>query len=270
MAFDQHGLGPPEAAPNPDLWPWISEWRIPAEINPPHRTTPNRFPGFLTRVCNDCEDMILSEIFLRTDQNGPPAVRAQIPPNAGEIESWEDYPAVSCVCKSKLGIEGGQRTLCYRHVDQLWRQMQRTKDGNDRWLFRIQKRGGVLQRATPATMRKRVYWTPQVPPPWPQGATIGFYRACRVSRKTTFERPCLLSFSAGMRSDRLVLLECIFAWYDQFECLIALANLKQACEGWVSRCPPLANPPVHSLAVVNRARRQFAGRYQLQRQLPGL
>lgn len=161
----QPGVGPPEALGPP----YVAAWQTPAELAshtvlaPPRANPP--FHGFLTRVCETCEQAIQSEIWQRNAGSLPPRMA-----NAPAMNLWENAPTVSCTCKATLGLTFPvQERLCLTHQEKVWNDLVKKRDSNDRWLRNIQRDNAQqLIQATPATKRNRV--------------RSGLWRACRVSR----------------------------------------------------------------------------------------
>ena len=129
------------------------------------RTEPP-FDGFLTRLCTNCEDLVLHEEFFdrigRIARNAPQSVR----------KWWEDPFLCTCTCRRKLGAAAysGEHVLCKEHREQQWKELVQVKNRRDRWLRNVQINlvNGRLQQATVATKRDRVN-------------ASGWWRACRVS-----------------------------------------------------------------------------------------
>lgn len=180
----QSGVGPPEVlngvwpALPPLLPPFITPWQQDlsaghpsnnefdtGRVRAPPRAQPlfPLFDGFLTRVCQDCEILIQSEIRLRST--------LQIAQIMSQTNKWERYPEISCTCKWELGISGNHPFRCRTHLDQVWNQLQATRDRNDAWLRQVWRnpQTGQLEMLGPtsAVLRRRV-------------RRPGTYRACRV------------------------------------------------------------------------------------------
>lgn len=148
-------LGPPWIFPHPPL-----EW-----INPP-------WPGFLTRVCTECERMIQS---FRYHVNAGNII---VP--AAELAQWQAPANNSCKCRFNLGVNGPGPRRCYPHQEQLWQDIVRQKDRNDIWLRNIERRRGnndIIFDAKRTTKRNRV-----------RDRT---WRACRCGRECPSPRPAL-------------------------------------------------------------------------------
>lgn len=132
------------------------------------------FPGFLTRVCSDCEQLIQLEIMFRENGGGLrpvynpfAAIAPDIMPEQIQLATWEQYPSVSCTCKYRLGIVPNSERLCKTHQEEVWKELVKKRNINDEWLRNIEKKNGTIQWASQATKRRRV-------------KNNGFWRACRV------------------------------------------------------------------------------------------
>lgn len=170
IPWPQTGVSPPEP---PVFGPGalVANWRTPAEratgkVRAANHTNPP-WDGFLTRVCQDCESKIQSEVIHRNANLMTPA------PNWQE---WEENPWISCTCKATLGIHPTRppaTRYCLRHRRAVWNELVRTKNRNDRWLRNIEfdKKTQQIVPASKATKARRV----RHPNP-------GYYRACRVSQ----------------------------------------------------------------------------------------
>lgn len=231
-ALRQSGVSPPERL----IAPFVARWQTLAERNTRMFLRGNSldapFGGFLTRVCNTCETNILQEIChmnANTIQHHP----------ATTHRDWENWPRVSCTCKSKLGITNPpQERLCKRDRENVWTGLVEKKNLNDQWLRNIQLDGRYrnpkLIEATTATKRDRVWSGPGVGQP-----NRGFWRVCRCGKEVApVVRP------------------------NVYICM--------ACEGWVSLPNAPINPNRLSLKEVSRLRRQFNTTYKLRRTLPDL
>ncbi|KAF2160925.1 hypothetical protein M409DRAFT_59454 [Zasmidium cellare ATCC 36951] len=161
----QPGVGPPEALGPP----YVAPWQTPVELAsstvlaPPRANPP--FDGFLTRVCQHCEQAIQSEIMHLNMGNLPGTIAMGPAQNL-----WEQVPTVSCTCKATLGLTfPPQERLCLTHQEKVWNDLVKKRDSNDRWLRNIQRDGQLLVPATPATKQDRVQ--------------SGFWRACRCGQE---------------------------------------------------------------------------------------
>ena len=111
--------------------------------------------GFLARVCYVCERMIRSEQHYLTHgliPHGPAITRVR----------WADPFRSSCTCRYDLDFtqqagRAGPR-LCHEHRLAKLRQLERTKDANDKWLRSIMLHPGTknIVRATPFILNARM------------------------------------------------------------------------------------------------------------------
>lgn len=175
----QPGLGPPEFT----IPPFIQRWLTPAEdqshrLFAPPRTNPP-FQGFLTRVCDVCEQAIQSEILHRRIGNieppSPDAPAAASYVAVPQPDMWEQYPEVSCTCKAKLGLRDPPlERLCFTHMEAVWNDLVEKKESNDRWLRNVEWNPRTQQviKAREATKRTRT-------------SAPGTWRACRVSQSAS-------------------------------------------------------------------------------------
>lgn len=123
--------------------------------------------GFLTRVCDDCEQLIQSERFHRAPPVAAPSLAYYAPVHG----KWESYPDVACTCIRSLNAHllHGQ-TQCYPHLRKIWDKLEKTKDDNDRWLRDIALNTNVRG------IKQTVYATKAVKDRRRQN---GLWRACR-------------------------------------------------------------------------------------------
>lgn len=177
---------------------------IPSQpLPPPHANgIKPPFPGFLARVCGDCERMMRSEQDLRA--NGTIARS----PSPSDEDKWESYPWISRTCKWELGMlpfPAGlvpSPTYCFSHKKKL-EQLESQKDKNDTWLRNIMLDpalprpqtlgGGHIVQANQARLTQR--------------RMNGNWRACRCGKELDVD-----GFVA-----------------EVFQCM--------ACSGWVSMLP---------------------------------
>lgn len=184
--FPQPAVSPPQ---NPwPFFPVVGGGRViignplqPAGI---HTVNDPPWPGFLTRTCLDCEDLIQREIHYRTPQVTPAGVHAPpVWPHDPNLDrprvEWQHYPVISCTCKFRLGlIPNSGRTLCSQHRNTVKAEMIAEMKINEKWLRNVEM---------PMTSRPNGFYLPsrklrQTSIAWKRQRVLnGDWRACRVS-----------------------------------------------------------------------------------------
>ncbi|KAK5122715.1 hypothetical protein LTR85_003630 [Meristemomyces frigidus] len=165
--IDRISSGPNAVSPPPVLVPP----GLPA-LNVGHLPNPP-WPGFLTRVCDDCEQLIQTSRWNRSVSATTPGLAPNLGQNPMTTNEWESYPDNSCTCCWNLGLMPGSPKLCHSHRRQVWDKLEKTKDDNDRWLRSItsssQRGVGLTILATAAAKAQR--------------NARGFWGACRCGKE---------------------------------------------------------------------------------------
>ena len=165
------------------LLPWMQQ-AFARMSRPPPAAETNRWRGFWTRLCRECEEAEQIMVHRRLGNLPHPYIA---PPGPTNMNLMVGYPRSTCTCIGRLK----NWYLCIRHRRETWDairpNMVADRNATMAWLRTVAWHGpsGTLQTASPAMNARRD--TTIVGGPWliPPGVpnTAPKYRACRCGEE---------------------------------------------------------------------------------------